>query len=261
MIVDCHTHLPDTIEQTGGASELLASAEMVDACIVLAYASENSEDVNKKLSGYVSTYRDKLLGFAYVNPISDAITPKALSNLIEKNNFKGFVVYCCEDKFHPAHSRAMRFYAAAEDIGVPIFFDNCQPLSSSAVLDYAQPYLLDEIARKYPELKMVIGSMGTPFVSQAIAMLAKHKNVYADLTVKPNNTWQIYNRVVSANESDVMDKLLFGSGYPSGSAGPCIETLLGFNKLLADTSLPSVPRGSIRNIVERDSLEVLGIKI
>ncbi|MCK4887123.1 MAG: amidohydrolase family protein [Planctomycetes bacterium] len=261
MIVDCHTHLPKVVEQTGGASELLASAEMIDACIVLAHAGENSEEVNKKLLGYVSSYRDKLLGFAYINPICDAITPKALSNLIEKNNFKGFVVYCCEDKFHPAHSRAMRFYAAAQELEVPVFFDNCQPLSSSAVLDYAQSYLLDEIARKYPELKMVIGSMGRPFVNQTIAMLAKHENVYADLTIKPDNIWQIYNIVVSANESDVMDKLLFGSGYPAGSAGPCIETLLGFNKLLADTSLPTVPRGSIRNIVERDSLEVLGINI
>lgn len=261
MIVDCHTHLPKVIKQTGGAQELLASAEMVDACIVLAYAGESSEEVNKKLLSYVSSYKNKLLGFAYVNPICDVITPKALLNLIEKNNFKGFVIYCCEDKFHPAHSRAMRFYAAVEEIGVPIFFDNCQPLSSSAVLDFAQPYLLDEIARKYPKLKMIIGSMGTPFVSQAIAMLAKHENVYADLTIKPSNIWQIYNRVVSANESDVMDKLLFGSGYPAGSAGACIETLLGFNKLLADTSLPTVPRGSIRNIVERDSLGVLGIKI
>ncbi len=261
MIVDCHTHLPKVVKQTGGASELLASAEMVDAYIVLAHTGENSEEVNKKLFAYISSYKSKLLGFAYVNPICDAITPKALSNLIEKNNFKGFVIYCCEDKFHPAHSRAMRFYDAVEEIGKPIFFDNCQPLSGSAVLDYAQPYLLDEVARKYPKLKMVIGSMGAPFINQTIAMLAKHENVYADLTINPGNIWQIYNRVVSANESNVMDKLLFGSGYPAGSAGPCIETLLGFNKLLADTSLPTVPRGSLRNIVERDSLAILGISI
>jgi hypothetical protein len=57
-----------------------------------------------------------------------------------------------------------------------------------------------------------------------------------------------------------MDKLLFGSGFPSGNAGQCIETLLGFNMLLADTNLPAVPRGSIRNIIERDTLELLGIR-
>jgi hypothetical protein len=57
-----------------------------------------------------------------------------------------------------------------------------------------------------------------------------------------------------------MNKLLFGSGFPFGNAGECMETLLGFNKLLGDTNLPTVPRGNIRNIIERDTLEVLGIK-
>jgi len=80
------------------------------------------------------------------------------------------------------------------------------------------------------------------------------------LTIQPRNVWQIYNMVMAAHEYGVMDKLLFGSGFPSGDAGRCIETLLGFNMLLADTNLPAVPRGSIRNIIERDTLGLLGIR-
>ncbi len=44
------------------------------------------------------------------------------------------------------------------------------------------------------------------------------------------------------------------------NAGQCIETLLGFNMLIADTNLPTVPRGSIQSIIERDALRILGIK-
>ena len=102
--------------------------------------------------------------------------------------------------------------------------------------------------------------MGMPFIEQTLSMAAKHKNVYADLIIRPHNVWQTYNTVVAAYEHDVMDKLLFGSGFPLGNAGECIETLLGFNMLLADTNLPTVPRGSIRNIIERNTLELLGIK-
>ncbi|RKY06921.1 MAG: amidohydrolase, partial [Planctomycetota bacterium] len=123
----------------------------------------------------------------------------------------------------------------------------------------AQPYLLDEVARKFGSLKIIIGSMGVPFVPQTICMLAKHENVYADLTISPEKVWQIYNIVVSAHEAGVMDKLLFGSGYPLARADNCIETLLGFNKLLADTNLPTVPREQIRGIIERDTLALLGI--
>jgi hypothetical protein len=109
-------------------------------------------------------------------------------------------------------------------------------------------------------MKVVIGNMGVPFVEQTLAMAAKHENVFADLTIRPSKVWQTYNIVVAAYEQGVMDKLLFGSGSPLGCASECIETLLGFNMLLADTKLPTVPRGSIRNVIERDSLELLGIR-
>jgi predicted TIM-barrel fold metal-dependent hydrolase len=102
--------------------------------------------------------------------------------------------------------------------------------------------------------------MGMPFIEQTLSIVSRHKNVYADLTIRPKNVWQTYNMVVAAHEHGVMDKLLFGSGFPSGNASQCIETLLGFNMLLADTNLPTVPRGSIRNIIERDSLKLLGIE-
>ena len=154
----------------------------------------------------------------------------------------------------------MRFYESAQQLGLPVFFHNGGTLQPDAILDYAQPYLSDEVARTFPGLKIIIGTMGLPFVEQTLSMVAKHKNVYADLTIRPGNVWQTYNIVVAGHERGVMGKLLFGSGFPSGSAGECIETLLGLNMLLADTNLPTVPRGNIRSIIERDTLELLGIK-
>lgn len=142
---------------------------------------------------------------------------------------------------------------------MPVFFHNGGPQGPEGVLNYTQPYLLDEVAREFADLKIVIGSMGIPFVEQTLSMVTKHKNVYADLTIKPASVWRIYNVVVAAHEYGVMEKLLFGSGFPFGNPGECIETLLGFNKLLSDTNLPTVPRGSIRNIIERDTLELLGL--
>jgi predicted TIM-barrel fold metal-dependent hydrolase len=56
-----------------------------------------------------------------------------------------------------------------------------------------------------------------------------------------------------------MDKLIFGSGYPHASPQDCIETLLGFNRLMVGTSLPTVPREELREIIERDTMQLLGI--
>jgi hypothetical protein len=200
-----------------------------------------------------------MVGFAAVDPLNDAIGPKAIKSMVEKGGHSGFVLYCTAKGFHPANSKAMRFYETAVELGMPVFFHNCGHMGPESVLEYAQPFMIDEVARAFGELKIVIGSMGTPFVEQCLAVARKHKNVYADLTITPARAWQVYNVVTSAYEQGLMDKLLFGSGYPNGKAGECMEALLGFNKLIGEGTLPVVPRGAIRNVIERDSLEVLGI--
>lgn len=261
MIVDCHTHISFAADNDVAASEHLEAAETVDACIVLANAAESSEEVNKKLSGYVGKHKEKMVGFGVVEASKDDVSVKHLTFMRDKLGLKGMVLYCSRCGFHPTHSRAMKFYESAEELGLPVFFHNGgASMEAGAVLEYAQPYLLDEIARSFADLKVIIGTMGVPFVEQTLSMAAKHKNVYADLTIRPSSVWQVYNIVVAAYERGVMDKLLFGSGFPMNNAGACMETLLGFNMLLADTNLPTVPRGNIQNIIERDTLELLGIK-
>lgn len=258
MVVDCHTHMT-CAAGVADASEHLAAAETVDVCIVLATPGDSSEKANNELSKYVARHKEKMVGFALVEPTKDKVSVKHVTSITDKLGLKGAVLYCSGCGFHPAHSRAMRFYESAQELGLPVFFHNGGPLGPGAILDYAQPFLLDEIARQFRALKIVVGTMGAPFIDQTLSMLAKHENVYADLTIKPSNVWQVYNIVVSAYECGVMDKLLFGSGFPFGRPGECMEALLGFNKLLADTNLPTVPRNSIRNIIERDALGVLAI--
>jgi len=259
MIVDCHTHIdlsvdaPDTVGY-------LSAAEKVDACIALACPKPDHDQVNEALAGFVAAHPGKVLGFGVVDPTHKTVDEAYLKQFTEEWGLQGFVLYCSAFGFHPTHSDAMNFYQAVTDMGLPVFFHNGDlDLSCEGNLAYAQPYLLDEVAKSFPELKIIVGSMGIPFIDQTIAVLARHENVFADLTIRPSNVWQTYNIVMAAHEQGVMDKLVFGSGYPIAEAQPCIETLLGFNTLMADTNLPTVPRGSIRAIVERNSLELLSI--
>lgn len=258
MIVDCHTHL-HCAERSVPAEDHRRACAGVDACFVLAGVGADREAANGELTTYVRQ-TPKAYGFAAVNPAVDDISAKRLKALTKEERMAGLVLYCAEDDFHPAHSRALQLYEAAEALGLVVFFHNCPPFSPSAALDYAQPWLLDEAARTFPKLRIIIGRMGLPFQSQTLCLLGKHENVFADLTIHPQKTWQVYNLVMEAYEAGVMDKLLFGSGFPYAEPGQCIEMLLGFNKILADTHLPQVPREKLRSIVERDSLAALKIK-
>ncbi|MDH7599156.1 MAG: amidohydrolase family protein [Sedimentisphaerales bacterium] len=260
MIVDCHTHIEPDADDAALAAHRMA-AEMVDACIVLARPGPDRRRINEQLSHYVLAHKDKMIGFGLLEPTQDQITEKELTAFKKRMGLKGIVLYCDCWGLHPMHSRAVDLYGLAVKVGFPVFFHNPElDQKASGNLTYAQPYLIDEVAAAFPQLKIVIGGMGVPFLEQTLAVLARRDNVYADLSIRPNRVWQTYNTVMAAYDYGVMHKLLFGSGYPSYSPADCIETLLGFNMLMADTSLPTVPRSSISSVVERDALEVLGIE-
>lgn len=258
MIVDCHTHLHSP-EKGNLAEEHQAMCSRLDACFVMAGISGDRTVLNSELRDYVAG-NPKARGFAVINPLEDNISHRALKGLTLEQGLRGLVLYCAEEKYHPAHTRAMRLYEEAQRLGLVVFFNNCPPYSTDAVLDYAQPWLVDEIARTFPDLKIIVGRMGLPFFWQTEALVSKHENVYADMSLHPQRVWQVYNMVLSAYEAGIMHKLLFGSGYPYAEPDACIETLLGFNRMLANTHLPQVPREKLRSIVERDSLTLLGLK-
>jgi hypothetical protein len=259
MIVDCHTHIncPSSEIDT---TEHFDACGKVDAGIVLAVGRDNGLEASRELGEYVNRH-PKLVGFASLNPHRDPVGVDDVKAVTVDLGLKGIVLYCAGGKFHPADSQAIRLYESAAQLKLPLFFHNVSTHNSDSVLQYAQPLLLDEIAGRFPALKMVIGSMGLPFLDQTICMLGKHENVYADLSISPQKKWEVYNIVVSAHEADVMDKLLFGSGYPIAKPDNCIETLLGFNMMLGDTNLPGVPREEIRGVIERDTLALLGITL
>jgi predicted TIM-barrel fold metal-dependent hydrolase len=259
MIVDCHTHISSSGEGDS-FSEYISVSKAVERTIVLSQPG-NPDEVNGRVSEFIKDNKSKMAGFAFVDPIPETITAKHLNNITRKKGLSGAVVYCSACGFHPAHSRAMRFYEAAEELGIPVFFHNGPVLGAEAIIEYAQPVLLDEIARTFTGLKMVIGDMGLPFVGQTLAVIARQPNVYADLTINTTRPWEVYNTVVAAYEQKVMNKLLFGSGFPLGRADESIELLLGFNRMLGETNLPVVARSEIRNIIDCDAISILGIEI
>lgn len=261
MIVDCHTHIDPDADELALAAHRNA-ADMVDVCLVLARHGPDRQRINQRLSQYVLAHKDKMVGLGLIEPTEDEINERHLVSFKNKLGLKGIILYCDCSNLQPMHSRAMELYKLAMELGMPVFFHNAelQPQAKGS-LAYAQPYLIDEVAAAFPQLRIVIGGMGLPFLDQTLAVLARRENVYADLCIRPNRVWQTYNTVMAAYDYGVMHKLLFGSGYPAYNAADCIETLLGFNMLMADTSLPTVPRSSISGVVERNALEVLGIQL
>ncbi|HEX8339320.1 MAG TPA: amidohydrolase family protein [Tepidisphaeraceae bacterium] len=297
MIVDCHTHIWQSPDQLGpvelgdaqrgglrgGPKPRLTPAgrpvrrtipaadpdhhwqeqeeASIDKSIVLGFKSRylKSEIPNHYVADYVRRAPDRLIGFAGIDPTA----PDALDDLDtarDELRLRGITLSPANQDFHPADSRAMAIYEACEATRMPILFHPGAHFIEQSKLEYGRPYLLDEVARGFPKLKIVIGQLGHPWTEETITMLGKHPNVFADISGLLTRPWKAYNILVDVYQYGVMDKLLFGSDFPYTNASDCIEGLYKLNQLVQGTNLPVVPREALRGIVEREAMKLLGLE-
>ncbi len=278
MIVDCYTHTWESTDKLGralkdastngmesrlmaGASRHKVASDPVHATFVLAFKSHylDAELSNDSVAAYVSSHADRMIGIASVDPSEPREAIDEISRVREELDMRGVAIAPAAQDFHPTNSQAMLVYAEAAKLGMPIIFHMGLELIAASKLEYAQPVLLDEVARELPGLKIVIAHLGYPWVHETMSLLAKHPNVFAEMSWLLNKPWHTYQAMVSAYEREVMHKLLFGSGFPMMPALHAIEALYSINQVAQGTDLPVIPREQLRGIVERDALSLLGI--
>jgi predicted TIM-barrel fold metal-dependent hydrolase len=278
MIVDCHTHIWAKADQLGrdaraylrrqsGQEDVQAdpldhqvAARCVGKTLVLGFCSAHlgASIPNDFIAEYVSRQGGRMIGIAAVDPTEDGAAGEA-QQLLDRPEFRGLTVSPSSQNFHPADSRAMAVYDLAARKGFPVFFHQGTHFRSQGSMEHARPFLLDEIAREFPALTIVISSLGHPWIEEGIALLGKHPRVFADLAGLIRRPWQAYNALVLAHQFNVMDKVLFGSDFPFCTAAEAIESVYRLHEVTQGTNLPAVPREVLRSMVERNALQVLGI--
>ena len=116
--------------------------------------------------------------------------------------------------FDPRDERCAPVYRFCQDRGLPILFHAGTTFIRVAPLGFTRPWLFDEVAIAYPELRMVLAHVGHPFGEECLVVIRKHPHVYADISALYYRPWQFYTMLIAAQEYHVTHKLLFGTDYP-----------------------------------------------
>ncbi len=284
MIIDCHTHIWKSQSQLGKAiSDRLrkpsanktpqdklpeaspehhhATCKPVDKTVVLGFRSryQDASVPNELVAEYVQSHRDRLIGFAGVDPSEPVEAIEEMRRACGQLGLRGISVSPVAQDFHPSSTGALRVFAEAAKLGIPVLIHPGLSLTPSAKLEFLRPWLLDEVARELPSLKIIVAHMGYPWVDECITLLAKQPNVYADISSVVCRPWHAYTALLSAYQCGVVRKLLFGSNFPFSSPAASIEALYSINQLSHGTGLPTIPREQLRSIVEENAQELLGL--
>jgi hypothetical protein len=146
------------------------------------------------------------------------------------NCIKIYLGYVAQYANHPNYHAA---YRLARKYKVPVIFHTGDTSTEDALLKYADPLQIDEIAVQYRDVNFVIAHLGNPWVESAAETVYKNDNVYADVSAflvgKADNSdkeqWEEY--VIKPirwafGYIENPKKLMYGTDWPLQAMGPYI---------------------------------------
>ena len=207
---------------------------------------------------FVARAPSQLIGFASCDPTQPDYFEE-LKFAIETLKLCGLKMGPIYGGFDPRDSICDPVYQYCQDNGLPILFHTGTTFNHNAPLNYGRPWLFDEVAIKYPDLHMILAHSGHPFSEECLVVIRKHPHVYADISALYYRPWQFYNTMIAAQEYKVTHKLMFGSDYPFAKGKESINGLRNVNKIIGNSGLPRVSEQVMEDILNRDSLSLLGI--
>ncbi|MCL4797719.1 MAG: amidohydrolase family protein [Bryobacteraceae bacterium] len=280
MIVDVHTHvwecpchigehfIADAKAVAGEAYQDISvdldrhweAMQPVDKAVVLGFRARHVGVLvpNEYVAEYVGRHPEKLIGFCSVDP-QDPDAVEQLDDSVQRLKLRGLKMGPIYQNVSPQDTRFRRILRRAEELRIPLLIHQGTTFCANVSLEIADPVLLQPLALEFPRLRMVIAHMGHPWINEALVLVRKNRNVFADISALYYRPWQFYNAMVAAMEYGVLDRLLFGSDYPFTTPASTIEALGRMNRMVDGTHLPRIPEAKIEALINRDTLDLLGL--
>src|SRR5215207_993690 len=214
---------------------------------------------NDAVATFVAAYPERLIGFMALHP-HDAGCMDELERCRTDLGMRGIKLGANYQNFDPLEARALAIYEQAQRLGLPIMFHQGTSPVREAPIRLSYPLVMDEIAIRYPNLKIIMAHVGHPWQVDTCVVIRKHPNVYADISANFYRPYSFWEQMVKATEWNVLDKLLFGTDFPVTTVQESIDGLRSINKLVEGTNLPRVSEEKIEEIIHRDSLALLGLE-
>lgn len=211
------------------------------------------------VADYVSQHPDKLVGFLSVDPTQ----PGWQDELLEGHQdlkLKGVKLLSMYAGFSPNQPEVDYLWQYATRHNLPVLLHTGTTFIQQAPLRCTLPRHLDDVAIRFPEVKIVLAHLSHPYEGECVATIRKHPNVYADCSALHYRPFQLYHSLMLVQEYGVWNKVLFGSDYPFTTVDASLDGMRKLNAMLEGTSLPRLDVEQMEGVFQRDSLRLLGIE-
>ena len=204
----------------------------IDMAVLVAEDAETTMGVktpNEKVAEFVSKHPGRFIGMAAVDPHEGM---NALKDLEFAVNDLGMKALCLEPWLHKIRSNHKLYYpiyAKCIELNIPVWIHTSINFVPSLPIDFGRPIYLDEVAGHFPELNIVAGHGGWPWVNEMIAVVWRHPNVMLDISaIRPKylashgTGWET---LITYGNSLLQDKVVFGTAWPAQPFKENVESI------------------------------------
>jgi predicted TIM-barrel fold metal-dependent hydrolase len=264
-VIDTHMHInfgrPQSKELAGkvglnySPEGLLRDMEENNIVRGLVMTVPGMPEANRK---FVETHQDRFWLAGSADPRN--LTDERLNELeadMASGKIRAVKLYIGYQHFYPDDDDCVPIYQLLMKYDLPVIFHTGDCVSTMARLKFSHPLTVDDLAFRFPDLKIVMAHMGNPWLWDAAEVIYKNENVYADLSGLITGLPEAYRdeyreRLLHQLENAIYycgaDHMMFGTDYCLAAHADSIEF---FSKL-------KIKEEDMENFLFKNAVELYG---
>src|SRR5712692_10493362 len=185
---------------------------------------------NEETAELLRAYPDRFLGLARIsiNSFRGMSGVRELERLVRDEGFHALGVSALVDCIPARDRRYYPLYTKAAELGIPVRVYSSMNYANDRPYDLGHPRHLDQVAMDFPELRIIGGLGGWPWVNEMVALVRRHPNLHVDTSAhrakylgQPGSGWEM---LIQFGNTLIQDKVLVG--LSAGLVGQPYETLI-----------------------------------
>jgi predicted TIM-barrel fold metal-dependent hydrolase len=185
---------------------------------------------NEEATALLHRYPGRFLGLARisVNTHRGMAGVRELERLVRDEGFSALGVSALVDCLPASDRRYYPLYTKAAELGIPVRIYSSMNYANDRPYDLGHPRHLDQVAMDFPELTIIGGLGGWPWVNEMVALVRRHPKLCMDTSAhrgrylgQPGSGWEM---LMQFGNTLIQDKVLVG--LSAGLVGQPYETLI-----------------------------------
>ncbi len=206
----------------------------------------------------LAQYPKRFIGLATISPHDGMRGVRELVRLVKDHGFGALRVSALYNMVPASDRRYYPLYAKCVELDIPVRIYTNMNYATDRPYDLGHPRHLDQIAMDFPELRMIAGLGGWPWINETVALLRRHPNLYADTAShrpryfgQPGSGWEQF---LQFGNTLLQDKIMVGLSWEA--FGVPMETLV---EEYASLPLKAARAGEVA-LLQREALLPPGLK-